>query len=121
MRIAFSVELENGAVVSINSIGDSKFPVRRVRNIFGLTGGTVTIVNSEFETTIMLHGQEHRRFKEADLLPVPQPVANFISAIEGHGQLFSPGEHGAQVVEVVEAAYESATTGRTITIQEAGN
>jgi predicted dehydrogenase len=117
MRVAFSMEMENGAVVSINSIGDSKFPVRRVRNVFGLSGGTITIVSFDFETTIMLHGQEHRKFKEADLLPVPQPVANFISAIEGHGQLFSPGEHGAQVVEVIEAAYESAATGRTVTLQ----
>ena len=116
MRIALSVELENGAVATINSIGDSKFPTRRVRNVFGAVGGMVLIVNFEFETTIMLHGQEHRRFKEAELMPVPQPIANFVSAIEGNGQLYSPGEHGAQVVEVVEAAYESATTGRTVTL-----
>jgi predicted dehydrogenase len=116
MRAALSIELENGAIATINSIGDSKLATRRVRNVFGATGGTVLIVNFEFETTIMVHGQEHRKFKEAELMPVAQPVANFVSAIQGHGKLFSPGTHGAQVVEVIEAAYESATTGRVVSL-----
>jgi predicted dehydrogenase len=118
MRAAISIELENGAIASINSIGDSKFSTRRVRNVFGASGGTVLIVNFEFETTIMMQGQEHRKFKESELLPVDQPVVNFVSAIQGRGKLFSPGEHGAHVVEVIEAAYESATTGRAVLLPE---
>jgi predicted dehydrogenase len=116
MRIALSLEMENGAVATLNAIGDSKFPGRRVRNVFGAVNGTITVVNFEFETTIMMQGNEHRKFKEADLPPVAGPVANFVDAIQGRGKLFSPATHGAQVVEVVEAAYQAALTGRTVTL-----
>ncbi len=116
LRVSLSLEMDNGATATITSIGDSKMPTRRVRNVYGATGGTVTVSGFDFDTDIMFHGQEHRRFKEADLLPVPGPITNFVDTIQGRGKLFSPGEHGAHVVEVVEAAYESATTGRVITI-----
>jgi predicted dehydrogenase len=116
LRIALSLEMENGAVATITGIGDSKMPNRRVRNIWGAANGAAIVINPEFETTIMFKGQEHRKFKESDLLPVPGPVANFVDVIQGRGKLFSTGEHGAHVVEVVEAAYESATSGRIVTL-----
>jgi len=116
MRALLSIELENGAMASLNFIGDSKFPTRRVRSIFGTTKGQVTIISYEFETSIMVHGQEHQKFKEADLVPVPGPTANFVDAILGKAKLFSSGEHGAHVVEVVEAAYASAELGRVVTL-----
>lgn len=119
LRVVLMLEMENGAVATINTIGDSKLPQRRVRNVWGAANGTVTVINLDFETSIMLHGQEHRKFKEADLLPVPGPVANFVDVIQGRGKLFASAEHGAHVVEVVEAAYESASTGRTITLNPA--
>src|SRR5581483_4392206 len=116
MRIAFCVQLENGAVGTINAIGDSKFSSRRVRNIFGATGGTMTVNSFDFETHIQILGQEPQRFKEQDLLPVASPVQNFVDAVRGKGALYSPGEHGAHVVEVIEAAYQSAATGSTVSI-----
>jgi predicted dehydrogenase len=116
MRIALSLELENGAVANITAIGDSRFPNRRVHNIFGATGGTVTVHGFEFDTTVQLHGQEVQRFREDNLLSLATPIGNLADAILGKGNLYSPGEHGAHVVEVMEAAYESAATGRTITI-----
>jgi predicted dehydrogenase len=116
MRASVSIELENGAITSINTIGDSKYATRRVRNIFGAANGFVTIVTYDFETNISIHGQEPQKFREADLISVPGPTANFVDAIQGRSELFSPGEHGAHVVEVVEAAYRSAETGCTITL-----
>ena len=116
LRTALTLELENGAIATITAIGDSTFPNRRVRNIFGATGGTVTVSGFEFDTTIQIHGQEVQRIREESLAPVATPVGNFAEAILGKAQLFSPGEHGAHVVEVMEAAYESASTGRTITL-----
>ena len=116
LRVSLSLEMENGATASITSIGNSRVSTRRVRNIYGATGGTITVSGFEFETDVNFYGEEHRRFKEADLLPVPGPVTNFVDAIQGRGKLFSPGEHGAHVVEVVEAAYQAATTGRVITL-----
>ena len=114
MRATLSVEFENGAVGSLNSIGDSHYPHRRVLNIFGCANGMVQIKNFDFETTITRAGHEPETFKEADLVRVGTPVGNFADAIQGLAPLFSPGEHGAHVVEVVEAAYRSAETGEAI-------
>lgn len=114
MRTALAVEFENGAVGTLNSIGDSRYPNRRVLNIFGCAHGMVQIKNFDFETTITQFGREPERFKEADLVSVGTPIGNFADAIQGRASLFSPGEHGAHVVEVVEAAYRSAATGQAV-------
>ncbi|MCS6775029.1 MAG: Gfo/Idh/MocA family oxidoreductase [Chloroherpetonaceae bacterium] len=117
MRTALALELDNGAIATITAIGNSAFPNRRVRNVFGATGGTITVSGFEFDTTIQLHGQEAQRFREESLIPVSTPIGNFVEAIQGKAQLYSPGEHGAHVVEVMEAAYASATTGQTVTLR----
>jgi predicted dehydrogenase len=117
MRTTLAVEFENGAVGTLNSIGNSRYPQRRVLNIFGCAHGTVQIKNFDFETTITRVGQEPEQFKEADLIGVGTPVGNFADAIQGRAQVFSPGEHGAHVVEVVEAAYRSAATGQAVTLE----
>jgi predicted dehydrogenase len=114
MRAAVSIEMENGAIATISTIGDSQFEQRRVRNVFGCANGTVTVIHQEFETLIQIRGAEPVKFREADLMRVAGPITNFVDAIQGRSELFSPGEHGADVVQVVEAIYESATTGRTI-------
>lgn len=116
MRIALALEMENGAMVTLNSIGDSKFHTRRVRNIFGTANGYATVEGFEFTTHIHIHGEEPRHFKEADLASVATPLGNFADAIQGKTALFSPGEHGLHIVEIIEAAYQSAATGRTITL-----
>jgi predicted dehydrogenase len=116
MRIALSVEFDNGAVGTVTAIGNSAFPNRRVRNVFGASNGRVLVNGADFETVINVLGQEPQKFREADLLPVANPVGNFVDAIQGRSELFSPPEHGAHVVEVMEAAYESASTGRLVSL-----
>ncbi len=118
MRATLNVEFENGAVGSLIAIGDSRFPNRRVRHTFGCSNGTITVTGFDFDTCIHIAGQEQHHFKEADLMPIATPVGNFAAAIAGRAKLFSPGEHGAHVVEVVEAAYLSAETGRAVTLGE---
>jgi predicted dehydrogenase len=116
MRIAISMEMENGAMATISSVGDSQFEQRRVRNVFGGANGTVSIIHQEFETHIQIKDMEPVKFREADLMPVANPISNFVDAILGRSELFSPGEHGAEVVEVVEAVYESARTGHVVNL-----
>ena len=72
----------------------------------------------EFETSIAVDGAENEVFREADLPPVSSPLVNFCEAIRGSAVLYSPSEHGAHVVDVVEAAYESAQSGRAIDIPD---
>jgi predicted dehydrogenase len=114
MRIAINFEMSNGAMVSMCSIGDSLFDQRRVRNVFGAANGTVTIIHAEFETHIQIKDMEPVKFREADLMRVPTPIGNFVDAILGRAELLSPGTHGAEVVELMEAIYESAATGRVV-------
>lgn len=116
MRAILSIELAEGVMATVNTMGDSKSKSRRVQHLFGATDGEITVSGFDFDTRVLRHGQEPEQFREADLTPVSSPVGNFIAAIQSRESLFSPGEHGAQVVEVVEAAYESARTGHTITL-----
>lgn len=116
MRAIVNIELENGAFVSVNTVGDSRFSQRRVRNVFGASNGSITVKTFAFETTVIIPGHEPRTFREEQLLPVANPISNLVDAIQGRTALFSPPEHGAHVVEVVEAAYESARTGQTIVL-----
>jgi predicted dehydrogenase len=113
-RGALLITLENGALVTISTLGDSKHSSRRVQNIIAGTAGTITVEGFEFLTRVEEHGGEPEEFTERDLPPVPGPVDNFITAIRGHGHLASPAEHGLHVVEVVEAAYKSASTGQRV-------
>jgi predicted dehydrogenase len=116
MRASLIIQLEGGAIVTINSIGDSKYKDRRVRNIFGAQNGTINVEGFDFDTTIRIHGQEQVKFREDGLPPIGTPIGNLADAILGKAQVFSPGQHGADVVAVVEAAYLSASTGVTIAL-----
>ena len=116
MRTALSIELENGALATLIALGDSKSGSRRVRNVFGTSNGTITVDDFAFNTAILINGREPETFCEADLPPIGTPIGNFAEAIRGKTALLSPGAHGADVVAVVEAAYRSAATGQTITL-----
>ncbi len=117
-RIVVSFEMENGATVSLNSIGDSQSSVRRVNHLFGTTNGTISVQDFDFKTTIHIQDEGPRTFREADLPPVSTPVANFADAILGRDSLYSSPEHGAYVVRIVEAIYESARTGKTLVLTD---
>ena len=116
MRASLIITLENGAIATINSIGDSAFAGRRVRNVFGASGGVITVNGFEFDTTIEIHGHPTQKFREDELPVVGTPVGNFCSAIQGSAELFSTGEHGAHTADVVSAAYQSAATGEAVDI-----
>jgi predicted dehydrogenase len=117
VRVSLSFEMENGAVASLTSLGDSRFSGRRVAHLFAGSRGTVSVRGFDFDTCIEAEGAETQRFREADLPKVATPIANLADAIQGKTALFSPAEHGAEVVRVVEAAYEAARSGSTVTLE----
>lgn len=117
-RAALIIELENGAVATISTVGNSRSGGRRVSNRFAGTDGTIEVEHFNFHTRIESRkGTEE--FTEAELPPAPGPVANMIEALRGKAPLASDGTHGATVVQVLEAAYQSAREGRTIAIPPA--
>jgi predicted dehydrogenase len=110
-RAALAMTLGNGAVATIGSVADSQSAGRRVRNTFGGSQGTITVEGFEFRTTIAPDGGEPETFREADLSPVPGPVANLVDAILRQTPLNADAVHGVHVQEVLEAAYRSASSG----------
>lgn len=113
-RSAVTIDLEDGLFAVITCIGDSAYPNRRVRNTFNGTSGVVAVDDFDFETTIHRPHVEDEVVTEAGLTPVEGPVCNLISAMLEGTEIYSMGEHGAWVAEVVSAAYRSASNGRTI-------
>jgi predicted dehydrogenase len=113
IRSCVSLTLENGAVATIVTIGDSDHQGRRVRNTFAGSRGTITVEGFEFQTTIRV-GDETTSFAEKELPPVPGPVDNLIDTIRGRAAIASTAQHGAEVVEVVSSCYSSAENGETI-------
>lgn len=116
-RAVVTLVLENGAMVCVTCVGDSKSGGRRVSNLFAGSQGSIRVEGFDFLTTIERGSAAAETFRERDLPPIPGPVTNFVDALTGRATLFSPAEHGAQVVTVIEAAYRSASTGQTIRLQ----
>ncbi|MGC8666655.1 MAG: Gfo/Idh/MocA family protein [Chthonomonadales bacterium] len=119
-RASLAITLENGSVAAVCSVGDSRYPTRRVCNTFAGTLGTLSVEGFEFRTTLVRRDAEPEVFAEAELPAVPGPVANLIDAIRGRSELFSPCSHGAHVTEVLEAAYRSAIEHQVIAIPGSG-
>jgi predicted dehydrogenase len=115
-RTALSMTLENGAIATICSIADSQSAGRRVRNTIGCSRGTIAVDGFDFRTTIAPEGGEPESFSEADLPPVPGPVANLVDSILQHAPLSSDANHGAHVQEVLEAAYRSAASSSALAL-----
>src|SRR5207249_271310 len=92
-RAILAVTLDNGSVATIVAIGNSRNKERRVRNTFAGSEGTIAVEGFDFITTIKHSHGEPDTFTERDLAPVDGPVDNFIAAIHGDAELFSPAEH----------------------------
>lgn len=112
-QAAITLQLADGTLASILCIGNSRRGDRRVRNVFAGARGEITVDGFDFRTSIR-HDGETETFAESELPRVPGPVEDLVSALLHGTPLASPGEHGAAVTWVLEAAYTSARTGKTI-------
>ena len=109
-----ALQLDNGAMASITVRGDSRHPERRVSSRYYGSTGTATANGMPFSVTLTAHGEPPVTQTEADLPAAPSPVENFVQVIRGEDDLLAPAEHGIALARVMEAAYESARSGRTV-------
>jgi predicted dehydrogenase len=116
-RSVLSVVLENGAVASINCVGDSLHGERRVRNVFGGSRGTATVDGFDFATEIRVKGCLPETFRENELPQPAGPLANLVEAVRKGSPLRSGSQHGVQVTRLIEAASVSAREKRWVEIQ----
>ena len=109
------ITLENGALVSLASTGATPLAERNYEvRVFGskailqleLWRGTMTMIDFADKRT------EFKPLAKNEIYPAQSPALNFIDAILGNSANGSPGELGLASMEIIEAACESAQTGR---------
>lgn len=112
---ALTVTLENGALVSLASTGATPLCERNYEvRVFGskailrleLWRGTMTMIDFADRRI------EFKPLAKEEVYPSQSPALNFIEAILGKAANGSPGELGLASMEIIEAACESAQTGR---------
>jgi predicted dehydrogenase len=114
MRAVVTIALEGGPTATVTAVGNSRYPERRVHNVYYGSAATATVDGLPFRLTISRRGEDAVTCSERDLPPAATPVANFIDAILGRATLAAAPEHGALVTQVLEAAYRSARGGQRI-------
>lgn len=112
---SLTVTLENGALVSLASTAATPLSERNYEvRVFGtkavlqleLWRGKMTLVDFADKRT------EFKPLAENEIYPSQSPALNFINLILGKAQNESPGDLGVGSMEIIEAACESARTGR---------
>jgi predicted dehydrogenase len=112
-----ALQLDNGCIATIAIRGDSRHPDRRVSSRYYGSAGMAAIDGMPFRITLAPHGEPPVTQAEAELPPAPTPVENFVQVILGQAAPLAPPEHGVALTQTMEAAYESAHTGRTVHLQ----
>ena len=112
---SLTITLENGAFVSLASTAATPLAERNYEvRVFGskailqleLWRGTMTLVDFSDKRT------EFPQLAENEIYPAQSPVLNFIDVISGKAPNGSAGDLGLASMEIIEAACESAQTGR---------
>jgi predicted dehydrogenase len=115
MRTNVSLTMENGAVCTISNIGNSGIS-RRIHNTYFGSEATLFVDGMPFKITLCRPDEEPVIVPPEDMPDAPQPVDDLIDAILGRSKPLCSGDDGLRVVEVIEAAYISARTGKKVAL-----
>ena len=94
-------------------MGNSKIP-RRIHHTYFGSEATLFVGGMPFRITICKPDEEPVVVPDDDMPEVPQPVDNFVDAIQGRTKPLCSADDGLAVVEVIESIYTSARTGRKV-------
>lgn len=118
VNTALSVRFENGAQGNISVVGNSPGKMREDLTVWG-SKGAIFLRAGEGPSSARL---QHMPF-EGDLYEPPEseprsnPTLNFVNAILGREPNESPAANSIRVMELTEAAWESAKTGRVVKVR----
>jgi predicted dehydrogenase len=118
---ALTVELENGAIVTLASTGVTSLERRDYEvRVFGTKGLLFLELWRGTMTLVPLEGPEvnYPDLPPAEIYPERAPAANLVDAILGVTPNLSPGTLGLASMEVIEAACQSACSGESVVIRE---
>lgn len=115
MRNAVALALADGVLCTISATADSQTIAKRIRHSYCGSAGTITLEGLPFRVSIA-SGGETQVTEEDDMPETVEPVQDFVDAIRAQRPVASDGSLGVKVVRVLEAAYESARTGRAVAL-----
>jgi predicted dehydrogenase len=118
---ALSLTFSNGALGTISVVGHAPADMWEDITWYGSKGAIYFRTPAERGQRATLI---HREFGSAENLPIEvlppgsDPETNFVDAILGRDVVHSPGTCGLRVIELTEAAWESAQTGRPVQVRQ---
>ena len=119
---ALTIELENGALVTLASTGLTSLERRDYEvRVFGTEGilflelwkGTMTLAPVKDGPEV-----NYPDLSPAEIYPERAPASNLVDSILGVAPNLSPGTLGLASMEVIEAACQSARSGESVVIRE---
>ena len=115
VRCALALHLDNGAYATVSQCADSQIRAKRQHSLYYGSAGTAVMRGFPFWVELEC-GQVVERFGEEELQEPPSPVGDFIDCALGRSAPEIEGETAVHVVEIINAAAQSAREGRTIAL-----
>ena len=116
MRASLTIRLEGNLIAHIMAIGDSAYPDRRIRSAYQGSSGTLIAAGSPFAITWSEPGRSETEHED-QMSAVPTPVSDWLDCIETGRTPRGSASHGLTVSRMLAASYESAQTGRSISLK----
>jgi len=113
LRCALTLRLDNGAHATLSQCADSQIRAKRQHSLYYGSAGTAVARGFPFRVK-MESGNAVEQFREDELRDPPSPVGNFVDCALGRGGPEIDGEMAVHVVEIINAATQSAREGRAI-------
>jgi predicted dehydrogenase len=113
VRAALNLRLSNGALATLSILADSGTAAKRQHSLYYGSAGTAELRGFPFTVRIAA-GKEELQRREDELPAPPTPVADLVDCILRHGQPAMAGELAVHVVEVIQAAYDSARSAQMV-------
>lgn len=114
MRAVVTVRLEDDVFASVSAVANSGSGERRVRSAYDGSLGTVQAAGSP--PTVVWPTDDTSALLDT---PAPTPVGDWLTCIRTGAVPAGSADHALEVTELLAAAYRSAETGCTVTLQGA--
>ena len=115
VRTVLTLALTNGALATLSNLADSAIRDKRQHSLYYGSGGTAIVQGFPGQITLETHDQT-QHIHESELPTPPSPVENLIDCMLGRGTTEISGQTAVHIVEILQAAYESAQTGRRVVL-----
>ena len=115
VRSALALRLDNGAYATVSQCADSQIRAKRQHSLYYGSVGTAMLRGFPFCVELEC-GRVVEHLREDELQDPPSPVGNFIDCALGRGAAEIDGATAVHVVEIINAAAQSAREGRTIAL-----